>query len=109
MKTITEKAEIAITAINKAISELRSQMKIQQLDKPTADKLVIAARKKAKTAKNAYFNRRPKFPDNHLAELEETSSNRIISDLSDAYDELNKTAETYFALIPIMKIQNRQK
>lgn len=104
MKTISEKAETAIMTINAAIAEMRSQMKIQAINKPAADKLVTAARRKAKTAHNAYFNRRPKDEKAHLGQIKEVGVNGIIGDLEKAYEDLNAVCEIYFAAIPLMKL-----
>lgn len=109
MKTISEKAEAAIMTINAAIAVMRSQMKIQVINKPAADKLVTVARRKAKTAHNAYFNRRPKDEKAHLGQIKEVGVNRIIEDLEKAHKELNAVCEIYFAAIPFMKLNSRKR
>lgn len=106
-KTISEKAEIAIKAINSAIAEIRCQIRIGRLDKSKADMLIFSAQKKAKATHNAYFNRYPKDRVSHLNQLQEVSANRLIDDLIKANDQLDEMPEVFSSAIPILKCQQQ--
>lgn len=104
-KSITEKAEIAISAINKAIAEMRCQTKIQRFDREVADKLIMLAKKKARAVHNDYFNRYPKNENLHLRGLKESDANGSINDFIKANDTFISVLKNYGDAVPFMNLK----